>query len=300
MTSPIPHISICVCTYRRPELLRRLLAKISCQETGDSFTYSVVVADNDIEQTAKAVVAEFGTQMPCSVVYCVEKRRNIALVRNQAVAQARGSYIAFIDDDEFPTEHWLLNMFNGCSQAGVSGVLGPVVAHYDAEPPRWVRAGGFYERSRHSTGFKLRWTECRTGNVLLRRKVLEDLEGPFRAEFGSGGEDQDFFRRAMEKGNVFLWCDEAVVYEFVPSSRWKRRFMLKRALLRGRNSMRHKDSRHRSVLKSIVAVPIYFLSLPLFLVFGHHYFMRYLVKLTDHMGLLLGSLGFDPVRERPM
>ena len=74
--------------------------------------------------------------------------------------------------------------------------------------------------------------------------------------------------------------------------------MLSRALLRGRNSIRHRDSRHRSVLKSMVAVPIYSLILPLFFIFGHHYFMRYLIKLADHMGLLLGSLGFEPVRER--
>jgi hypothetical protein len=50
----------------------------------------------------------------------------------------------------------------------------------------------------------------------------------------------------------------------------------------------------------MVAVPIYSLSLPLFLILGQHHFMRYLIKLADHTGLLLGSLGFEPVRERRM
>ena len=136
--------------------------------------------------------------------------------------------------------------------------------------------------------------------MLFSKQVLSGLEVPFRPEFGSGGEDQDFFRRAMERGDEFFWCDEGIVHEFVPPSRWTRRFMLTRALLRGRNSIRLRDCRRRRVLRSIVALPLYVLTLPLFFILGHQYFMKYLIKVADHMGLLLGSLGIEPVRERPM
>jgi succinoglycan biosynthesis protein ExoM len=300
MSAAVPHISICICTYRRPELLRYLLKELSKQETAGLFTYSAIVIDNDEEQTAKKEVTDISAQLSTEVLYDVEGRRNIALARNRAVAHARGDFVAFIDDDEFPTKDWLLNMFNSCARPSVSGVLGPVLAHYNLEPPRWVRAGGFYERPRHSTGFKLQWTECRSGNVLIRKTVLDDMEGPFRTEFASGGEDQDFFRRAIEKGNVFLWCDEAVVYEFVPPSRWTRRFMLSRALLRGRNSMRHRKGRLRNVSKAIIAVPIYSLALPVLFVIGHAKFMKCLVKWTDHTGCLLALIGLNPVRNRRM
>jgi hypothetical protein len=97
-----------------------------------------------------------------------------------------------------------------------------------------------------------------------------------------------------------MWCDEAAVHEVVPPSRWKRRFMLSRALLRGRNSIRHYQSPAGWVLKSAVAVPIYALMLPVLFMVGHHYFMTYLVKLTDHTGRLLAALGFNPMRERRM
>ena len=300
MNSAIPHIAICVCTCRRPELLKRLLTEIGGQETGGRFTYSVVVADNDAEQTAKSVVADFAAHTPLSVVYCVETSRNIALARNQAVAHAQGSFIAFIDDDEFPTNAWLLNLFQTCARLDVSGVLAPVVSHYETEPPKWVRAGSFYDRPRHATGFKLDWLECRTGNVLFAKRILADLSEPFRTEFGTGGEDQDFFRRLMEKGHVFVWCDEAVVYETVPPIRWKRSFMLRRALLRGKNSIKHRQNRLRNFLKSVIAVPVYSLALPVLFIVGHHYFMRYLVKLADHTGRLLAALGVNVVRERPM
>ena len=47
MLNDTPHICVCICTFRRLPFLRRLLAALATQETGNQFTYSVVVADND-------------------------------------------------------------------------------------------------------------------------------------------------------------------------------------------------------------------------------------------------------------
>src|SRR2546425_8151119 len=107
MTEKRPHISVCICTYKRPELLKRLLEDLGRQDTDGLFTYSIVVADNDDAQTAETVVSEFGVASSIPITYCVQPHRNIALTRNKAVENAGGDFIAFIDDDEFPTERWL-------------------------------------------------------------------------------------------------------------------------------------------------------------------------------------------------
>jgi hypothetical protein len=110
----------------------------------------------------------------------------------------------------------------------------------------------------------------------------------------------DFFCRFIERGHCFIWCDEAVVFEVVPPSRWSRRFMIHRALLRGRNTFRLPKQRFRNLLKSIIAVPAYALALPFLFLGGHHHFMKYLVKLADHAGRLLASVGLNPITERRM
>ena len=51
----LPHVCICICTYRRPDYLKRLLAALHDLSTGGLFTYSVLVADNDREKSAEAV-----------------------------------------------------------------------------------------------------------------------------------------------------------------------------------------------------------------------------------------------------
>ena len=258
----------------------------------------MVVADNDHLESAKQLVLEFAARSAIEITYCAEPIQNFALVRNRVLSRARGEFAAFIDDDEYPVKEWLSHLLNACEEHTVDGALGPVLPQFDQNPPVWIRKGGFYDRPRHATGFRLRWNECRTGNVLFRRSVLADLEGPFRAEFKTGGEDQDFFRRAMNRGRVFIWCDEAVVHEVVPPARWKRSFMLRRALLRGRDSTKHRSGRVLNLAKSMVAIPLYVIALPFLLAAGHHWFMKYLVKLCDHLGRLLAYLKLNPVRGR--
>jgi len=111
------------------------------------------------------------------------------------------------------------------------------------------------------------------------------------------GEDQDFFRRMIDKGRVFVWCNEAVAYEVVPPIRCQRKFMLKRALLRGAMSLVHPTFGVRHIAKSVVAVPGYAAVLPFALVLGHHRFMTCLVKLFDHLGRLLALVGIKPIAE---
>jgi succinoglycan biosynthesis protein ExoM len=241
-------------------------------------------------------VSTFAAGCPIPISYCVEPRQNIALARNKAVEHATGDFVAFIDDDEFPTRRWLLNLFETCLRHQADGALGPVKPHFDETPPQWVVDGGFYARRTYPTGYVIDWRKGRTGNLLIDRRVFAGDAQPFRPEFLTG-EDQDFFRRMIARGHVFVWCDEAVAYEVVPPVRWGRAFMLRRALLRGRISLLHPTAGLPAIVKSIVAVPAYTVVLPFALLTGQSRFMVCLVKLFDHAGRLLAVAGINPVAE---
>jgi glycosyltransferase involved in cell wall biosynthesis len=300
MSNAAPEITICICTYRRPVLLKQLLLDLSKQETDGLFTFSVVVADNDADESAKRALDEVARLCSMPVVYVAEPRRSISLARNKSLEPAQGDYIAFIDDDEFPCSGWLLSMYNTCLKYKVSGVFGPVRTRYNESTPTWVKRAGFFDRPEHEAGFAMPWTECRTGNVLIERKILAGLTPIFRTEFGGGASDIDLFRRLMEKGHRFVWCQEGIVHEVLPPGRCKRRFLLRRALLRGSISLRHPRGRVKKIASSLVAVPLYALALPFLQMAGHHLFMRYAVRLCDHVGRLLAAVGIHVVRVRDM
>lgn len=294
MINTVPHVCICICTHKRAAMLRRLLDGVAGQATDGLFTYSVVVADNDRQESGRAVADAFAATSGIAVTYCVEPQQNIARTRNKAVQAAHGDYLVFIDDDEFPTPKWLLTLFTTCRDFNVDGVLGPVKPHFDETPPAWVVDGKFYDRPSYPTGMVIDWRKGRTGNTFLKRHVFDGEETPFRPEFLTG-EDQDFFRRMIGKGFVFVWCHEALAYEVVPPIRWQRSFMLKRALLRGSISLVHPTVGLSAVAKSAVAAPLYTLALPFAAVLGQGRFMTCLVRLCDHLGRLLAAVGIDPI-----
>ena len=271
--------------------------ELRIQDTKNEFTYSIVVIDNDQLESAKPAVLEFTKTSPIMIKYCVEPRQNIALARNKAIENASGDYVVFIDDDELPIPEWLLTLFRACQVYNVDGVLGPVKPRYEEQPPKWIIRGKFHERPTYPTGFIINWRKGRTGNTLLKRHLFVAGEQPFRPEFLTG-EDQDFFRRMIEKGHRFVWCNEAIAYEIVPAARCQRSFMLKRALLRGRISLLHSTSARIEILKSAIALPMYAFALPFLLLLGQHQFMRYLVKVCDHGGRLLAWVGINPIKEQ--
>jgi hypothetical protein len=97
---------------------------------------------------------------------------------------------------------------------------------------------------------------------------------------------------------VFVWCDEAIVYETVPANRLTRSYMLKRGLLRGRNILKHPGRRWRYVAISLAAVPAHAVLLPVATLRGQHVAMKHMVSLSDHVGRLLAICGLSPVSTR--
>jgi succinoglycan biosynthesis protein ExoM len=295
MDSRSEHICVCVCTYRRPKLLRRLLEGVEKQTTRGLFTYSVMVVDNDRLRSAEDLVSDFAASSDLSIRYCVEPVQNIAMARNRAIENARGDYVAFIDDDEFPAENWLLALYEACKQYAVDGVLGSVKPHFDDEPPVWILLGKFWQRVTYPTGTIVEGMTGRTGNVLLKRDVFPPGEVPFRPEF-CAGEDKDFFTRMNEAGRVFVWCNEAVAHEVVPPERWKRSYIVRRSLFQGSFSPLHRTFRMSYLAVSVVAIPVYAAILPFAAIVGDQYFMSLLVKLAFHSGRVLACMGIKLIK----
>ena len=190
-----PHICICICTFQRPELLRRLLDRL-CElpDATDEFTLSCVVLDNDEARSAAGVAKVVQDSRKLLLEYECEVERNFAVVRNRVVSSARGEFIAFIDDDEIPEKDWLRRLFATTKQYGCDGALGPVRPYFESPPPVWLERSRLCHRPVHPTGMLLDWRQTRTGNVLLRRDIFEPGGIWFDPVYRTGGEDVDFFK----------------------------------------------------------------------------------------------------------
>ena len=217
-------LSVCICTFKRPELLKRCLGQILIQTIACPF--EVVVVDNDLLQSGRSTVdgmLSLFSHAGRHLRYATEPRQNISLARNRAIQTARGSWVAFIDDDEYPTSTWLQQLLETAKAQGVDGVLGPVLPEFPAGFPKLIQNSGLFTRRRMPTGSPIR-EGLKSGNMLVTRAALTSREGPFREDLGlTGGEDTEFLQWLQKTGSSLCWCDEAMVHEV---QCWERRRLI--------------------------------------------------------------------------
>ena len=297
------HISVCVCTYKRPEMLAKAIEGILSQFSDSCFTWELVIVDNDSERSAESLVHRYQSASLPRISYACEPEKNIALARNRAIETSSGNLIAFMDDDEYPAADWLIQLYNSLKKYKVSGVLGPVLPRFPEEAPAWLKKANVFDRRRFATGTRLSVRDTRTGNVLLDRSTFPNEEACFNSAFGlTGGEDVDFFERQIRRNQKYVWCDEAIVWETVPSERWPMSFHFRKYFRIGATNgelLRNKGLHGLlTICKRVASAIVWSLSTLVLLPFGRHMWIKPAFKLTYSVACFLAYCGFSFSRRR--
>ncbi|MDX3975168.1 glycosyltransferase family 2 protein [Shinella sp.] len=241
-------IDIAVCTFRR-EALSETLASLARLTVPQGVQLRVIVADNDVEPSARERVAVARLPMDIAYVHC--PAGNISIARNACLDHADADFIAFVDDDETVEPQWLERLLAE-AEKGAEVVLGPVRAVYAADAPAWMRRGDF-----HSTLPVWVGGEIRTGytcNVLMRLAAPAIAGRRFDLALGrSGGEDTAFFDAVHAGGGRIAFAAEAWVQEPVPANRARFAWLAQRRLRMGQTHGRLLAERHEGFARLTAA-----------------------------------------------
>ncbi len=229
MTAPrqAPLLAITVPTYRRPETLARLLDALPEQraeaEGAHGVRTSVIVIDNDPQNSARAVVAAH------DAAYTSAPLPGLAAVRNAALDSAASAHaLVFIDDDEIPTDGWLSHLVGAWLRHGAEFVSGKVESVFDPPVDPWIDAGGFFRRVEFAEGAPM--AAAPTNNLLIDLGFTRAHGLRFDEAFAlTGGEDIRFTSAAVARGARIVACPAAVVLDPVPADRATRSWVLRRA-----------------------------------------------------------------------
>ncbi|BDP44147.1 hypothetical protein DAETH_41160 (plasmid) [Deinococcus aetherius] len=225
------YVAVCVCTFRRPSMLVKLLKGLLELNAPASARVTFLVVDNDPSASAKDVCVEYSKHLPLRYVH--EPQPGLAQARNRAIQEidADVEYIAFIDDDEVPESQWLHVLLETQRIFNADAVAGPVIAIIPQEDQAVQAIAPFFSRKRHTTGTVIK--AFGAGNVLLRREVFQKV-GLFDERYSrTGGEDTDFSTRCYLAGLKMIWADEAVIHEHMNNDRLTLRWLLRRAFRSG-------------------------------------------------------------------
>jgi succinoglycan biosynthesis protein ExoM len=210
-------VDIGVCTYKRPEL-EQTLRSLAAMAIPEGAEIRIIVADNDETPSAEGRVNALRGSVPHEIAYVHCPSSNISIARNACLDNARGDFLAFIDDDETASEDWIVRLIETAEAAAADVVLGPVKAVYGEDAPRWMRRGDFHSTfpvwvgDRIITGY--------TCNALLRLAAPSLTGRRFNLELGrSGGEDTEYFTHMHRMGGKIAYAPAAWVEEPVPAKR---------------------------------------------------------------------------------
>lgn len=180
--NPEPELTIVICTYQRAGLLIHSLNALAGQ-TLDPNRFEIIVIDNNSADKTAQVVGQFRRDYPAlNVRYALETQQGLSHARNRGFREARGQYVAYIDDDARAEPDWaerLLRPFNTV-QPQPFCVGGKYLPWYETPPPAWFTAD-FETRTWGKTEGFLTGKRQRFGlsgsNMAYPKAVLEQYGG---------------------------------------------------------------------------------------------------------------------------
>ncbi len=221
-------VSVLIPSFRRPASLLRAARSVLAQQC--AFEIELIVVDNSPEGDARGCLERLAAEASIPFRWAHEPRPGVASARNAALTQARGKYVAWLDDDEEAPPDWLAALVEVRRDTGAQSVFGPVRAH----APEGTRHAHFFERLYARTGPQQNGSIARPfgiGNSLQPRAMFEEGFDPASNE--SGGEDDRLFALWSEAGARYAWAADAWVVEHIDAKRTRLSYGLKRAFAYG-------------------------------------------------------------------
>lgn len=223
----VPEISIILATRNRVESLRETLGALAAQETGGAFTYEVLVADNGSSDGTRQAIERCRPGYPVSLRYVFEGCVGKSWALNAGLREARGSIVAFTDDDCLPSPTWLAALWTCFTEAQADAVAGKVVPKPLGPTPEWwdlavrdINHMGLgcldhgSRRLRTQDGYSCHWVG---GNMAIRREKAQQV-GDFNVRLVRG-QDAEYYDRWMERGLQVVYEPAALVYHKIGPDR---------------------------------------------------------------------------------
>ena len=130
-------VTIAICTRNRARALERTLRSLATLSIPPSLEWEVLVVDNGSGDDTGSILASLSDALPLRII--TETRIGLSHARNRAIAESRGDYIVWIDDDVLVEPGWLRayhDAFRAWPDAAFFG--GPIVPAFEGTPPRWL------------------------------------------------------------------------------------------------------------------------------------------------------------------
>jgi len=305
-------ISVVICTHNRAGYLTKALQSLSAQSLNPD-SYEVIVVDNGSTDNTREVYENIIGKT--NWIYVHDPVIGLSHARNTGWGDAKGKFIAFMDDDAIADPNWLERYLAAFQKTNprLGCVGGRCLPIWEAPRPHWLsdemlRAFSIFHYG--ETSVVLNQKQFLTGcNIAFPRTVLH-LSSGFREDLGRLGsnllsnEDLDMRQQLDHLGLVSVYDPGIIVHHHIPTPRLTKKWFCERSYWQGVSlaRMQHAGRQFSLIGKTGVILKKSSWGLlragAMMISFdGKKRFMREL-QLFETLGYLYGMVGIKPARER--
>ncbi len=195
-----PGVSVVIATRNRSSILARAIDSVLAQ-TYKNFEL-IIIDDGSTDRTKELVAAYAG-----KLVYFYQDQAGLAAARNRGIQEARGRWIAWLDDDDQWHPDKLSLQVDKIKQLPepaflwCNGIRGGVPVRNPADP------SGFFQ--------SMREVVCQPSSWLMSRELFKRIGG-FDTSYETGADTALVMKALMEGIKIYYQSDLLVVWENTP------------------------------------------------------------------------------------
>jgi len=228
-------LDVVICTYNNAEGLHVTLDALGRQHVPRLATWRVLVVDNNCTDDTAAVVDGhvLASKVP-DLRRVVEAEQGLTPARRRGVAETRGQWIAFVDDDCLLAEDWIVEATTFAREHAECGAFGGrVMLEWETPPPRHLLRYGwlFAEQDLEGEQREVDWL-VGAGMVVnraavgecgwARQPLLQDRVG---TRLVSGG-DVEIALRIRGAGYPLWYVPTCRLQHLIPARRTQERYLV--------------------------------------------------------------------------
>ena len=231
-------LSFIVCTYNREQYIYECLSRLA--KNTEQAGWEIVLVNNNSTDSTAAECERFEKDFPkVKCRYFVEKQQGLSFARNRGIAEARGEWLVFIDDDAMVEEDYIANLKGHLmSHPEASAFGGKIEPFFEDGEPEWYSKWSMGFVSAIDRGSKVHvFPENKFpigANMGIKREILNKV-GVFNTELGRtgnnllAGEEKDLFNRIRKVGGAIYYFPNIGVKHCIPGRRTTNEFVARLA-----------------------------------------------------------------------
>ncbi len=228
-------LTVLVRVFNAEEKLPHLLASLRALQVPPEADLELLFVDNQSTDNSLLLIQAALPDLPIPARVVVESRRGSAMTRVRGIVEAKGTFIAFVDDDNLPHVDWLVNILKNIATYPQASAFSGRNLPRCAEPiPDYIQPyRAFYalvDRGQRPFRYAKSINSALppgAGLIVRRSAVLDVLQatpmrllGTTSGNVSLKGEDVELLRRMQQAGHEIWYCPDIVLTHELPSDRF--------------------------------------------------------------------------------